>query len=1247
MGGKMTTLQHSRSRSQFRAAARFQLGASLRQGVIALTAGFALAGAVMAGPNGSGATSGSALSSTGPVRPTGCAGNQPPVAMAGNDRTESASVELAFDGGNSHDPNGSIIAYSWDFGDGATSSGAVAYHAFEDGGDYEVTLVVTDNCGAVSSDSLIVSIPIGVAGDSSCDNNITPTAEAGSNQQGSTGVAVTLNGSASYDPDGAVTSYWWNYGDGQFTGWQPNAIITHTYANAGTYTVRLWARDNCLVYSPSDQITVTISSNNACSGNTPPTASAGSDASVLVNQSISFNGSGSTDAGGSISSYSWNFGDGTTASGVAATKSYAAAGTYTVTLTVTDNCGATSSDTASVSVSAGGGGSCSNNQTPTANAGSDSSNSPGAAVTLSGTGSTDPNNNITEYWWNFGDGQYTNWQPLATVSHVYASAGTFSARLWVRDACGAMSASDTAIITISSGGGTNPCAGNTPPTANAGADATGTAGVAVSMSGVASTDANGTISSYSWNFGDSTTGSGVSVSHVYAIAGTYTATLTVTDNCAATHSDTKVITVSPANPCSNNTAPFANAGADQNGNTGAVLTFSAAGSSDLTGTITSYAWNFGDGSTGGGLTATHAFTTAGTFSVRLTVTDSCGAVDDDTAIVTVSAPDPCANNVLPVANAGADRTINAGQSITFTGSGTDANGTITHYWWNFGNGQSTNWQTSPTATATYITSGSFTASLWVKDNCGASSVADTAIVTVNSTNPCAGNTPPTANAGPDRSVQTGTAVSFSGSGSTDANGTISSYSWNFGDGSTASGVSSSHSYAAAGTFTVSLTVTDSCNATHTDSAVVTVTAPNTGSVNADYRVYRLVSTNPISGDEQWQLVNVPTEIVHEGTMLKFDASTSTGPVSFVSWMFGDGGFEVGEVVYHLYDGTGSFNAELTVFDPAWVAPDSLIKTITITTAMQFMDALGLADDSSMDIAVWGSYAYTTHSTGLLTTINITSPTNLQIASAITAPIGRAIATSNGYVYVGASSLGLSTYTAVATPVLVNTYNTNTTDGQSVRDLMAAGKVVYMAAGPAGLKIMNMSNPASPVVLASRLLPNSATAEVIHVAGGRAYIADTSMKVHIYDVSMINVDAPMAGSPILLSTISLSWNVHQLALAGTTLVAQANPGGMHLYDISNVSSPVFLTNYDFSSDAGGLSPGGILAVGNTLYATMGQVIGIGTSVARVSLADPAEPYIMEWLSLNSQVAGINRGPFLHNGILYMANSKYKAVAVDVP
>src|SRR5207247_7276758 len=148
-----------------------------------------------------------------------------------------------------------------------------------------------------------------------------------------------------------------------------------------------------------------------------------------------FDGSGSSDPDGTIMACPWTFGDGGSAAGMSVSHAFATAGNYTVTLTVTDNKGMTARDTALAGIT---------NRPPVANAGPDQTTSPGTALTLNGTGSSDPDGTITSYGWNFGDGGSGTG---ATVSHPYATAGTYTATLTVTDNSGAQS-SDTAVITV-------------------------------------------------------------------------------------------------------------------------------------------------------------------------------------------------------------------------------------------------------------------------------------------------------------------------------------------------------------------------------------------------------------------------------------------------------------------------------------------------------------------------------------------------------------------------------------------------------------------------------------------------------------------------------------------------------------------------------------------------------------------------------------------------------------------------------
>lgn len=187
-----------------------------------------------------------------------------------------------------------------------------------------------------------------------------------------------------------------------------------------------------------------------------------------------------------------------------------------------------------------------------------------------------------------------------------------------------------------SGGGGG---GNLPPVAEANGPYTATAGAPVTVSAAGSTDPDGTIASYAWNWGDgSATGTGASASHTYAAAGTFTVTLTVTDNQGATDTDPATVTVTSGGPT--NQPPVAEANGPYSGQSGSAITFSAAGSSDPDGTITSYEWTFGDNTGGTGASVGKIYTSPGTYTVTLTVRDNGGLTATDQAQVTVSAPPP-------------------------------------------------------------------------------------------------------------------------------------------------------------------------------------------------------------------------------------------------------------------------------------------------------------------------------------------------------------------------------------------------------------------------------------------------------------------------------------------------------------------------------------------------------------------------------------------------------------------------------
>ena len=258
---------------------------------------------------------------------------------------------------------------------------------------------------------------------------------------------------------------------------------------------------------------------------------------------------------------------------------------------------------------------------------------------------------------------------------------------------------------------------NVAPTASFTATPTsGQAPLAVSFDASASSDPDGTIASYTWNFGDGQNGSGMSGSHIYANEGTFTAILTVIDDGGLMSTASETITVSaPANVSP--TAAFT--ATPDTGVPPLTVIFNAATSQDPDGTIATYDWDFGDGSAHQqGVAMTHTYTSAGSYAGILTVTDDGGAQDVETHTITVNSP----GNSIPTASFTTDPSLNvlyASPPVTvdFDASGSsDADGTIMSYNWIFGDGDTA---TGATASHTYTTSGTFTIVLTVVDDQGA------------------------------------------------------------------------------------------------------------------------------------------------------------------------------------------------------------------------------------------------------------------------------------------------------------------------------------------------------------------------------------------------------------------------------------------------------------------------------------------------------------------------------------------------
>ena len=245
------------------------------------------------------------------------------------------------------------------------------------------------------------------------------------------------------------------------------------------------------------------------------------------------------------------------------------------------------------------------------------------------------------------------------------------------------------------------------------------------------------------------------------------------------------------------------------------VVFDASTSTDegaLCGAACSYAWDFGDGSTGTGVFATHAFASPGNFQVRLTVTDARGASGSIARAVTVEpGVAPTASFTFSPSNPA------VGQTVFFTGEASRAapGRQIVSYRWNFGSAQT---GSGVTTTTSYGSAGTYTVTLTVTDDAGRQG-------TVSQTVPVGasggGSAPQAALTVAPPTGTTGTTFSFDASGST---GTIEDYHFNFGDGTNAAGPLSlrTKSYTTAGTYTVTVTVRDTAQRTAATQRTVTV-----------------------------------------------------------------------------------------------------------------------------------------------------------------------------------------------------------------------------------------------------------------------------------------------------------------------------------------------------------------------------------------------------------------------------------------
>jgi gliding motility-associated-like protein len=433
---------------------------------------------------------------------------------------------------------------------------------------------------------------------------------------------------------GSIVSHNWNFGDGN------NSTLlnpTHTYANPGNYNVRLITASNkgCL-----DTVF------NAVPVNSPPIANF-TQTTVCQGSPVTFNDL-SVASQGVINNWNWNFGDASTNSlQQHPSHIYSTPGTYSVTLFVSSSNGCADTAVHLVNV----------NALPNPNF--NVANSCFGTQSVFNNSSSIPSGSISNWMWDIdGNGtvDYTN----QNITHNYPAAGTYTVNLTA-------SSNANCIKTFSSTVTIHPL-----PTINISGNNVCLNAVTQFINNSSITNGN-QITSYNWNFGNSTSSSQTSPQVIYTSSGNYMVTLSATSNNNCLNSGSTIIQVHPnpvplfstANVCHGNTNMFNNQSTISGGN------------------ITNWMWDVnGDGNTDStSANPTFVYPNPGTYSVSLTAISNYNCIKTYTSTVMV--------HPRPAINFTANNTC-LGSATSFTNNSTIGfNNVITNYHWNFGSGNMT------------------------------------------------------------------------------------------------------------------------------------------------------------------------------------------------------------------------------------------------------------------------------------------------------------------------------------------------------------------------------------------------------------------------------------------------------------------------------------------------------------------------------------------------------------------------------
>jgi len=527
-----------------------------------------------------------------------------------------APIEIKFDATNVPKSSGStIIGYVWDFGDKTAGTGEITSHVYEDKGNnnglYRVTLKVVKKDNKTGEDS-----------EESYTKDVSIAKEAmaaiikATPDGGEVPLTVSFDASSSKNPNGTISDYEWDFNeDGEYTE-ASGEKAEFTYKKIGTYKVGLRITSSIGDYAIA---TKEIKVEN-------PVRPSGTISVVdqpkeyTINVPYVFKSDDASSPFGNITKYEWDFGDGTkTETNKTVTHTFGKTGNFVINLKLTDE--TKKEGTVSMPVKVTGPKTAPKVVITTDPAkGKDEQMISGKVpfvVMFDASKTTDEDNNIIDYQWDFNDdGTAESFGQKTT--HTFENEGTYNVTLSVTDADDNV-VKDTVSVQVKPQG----------ITANLEADQVeGSVPLTVSFDASGSTYQNGQITSYEWNFGDGTAPKkgDAKITHKYVEVGTYTSKVKVqgADNSIDETSLTITVRDIPLTACF--ITVFEKGPAPLN---------TSFDPSCTTGTVATYSWDFADGSTSTDVKPIHTFATPGEYKVTLEVSDADKTVSKAELLITV------------------------------------------------------------------------------------------------------------------------------------------------------------------------------------------------------------------------------------------------------------------------------------------------------------------------------------------------------------------------------------------------------------------------------------------------------------------------------------------------------------------------------------------------------------------------------------------------------------------------------------